>query len=158
MQRTATASLRRWKAQPDRKPLLLSGARQVGKTWLAQEFGRTDFANTAYVNFLDNENMQQIFAGSLSPERLLRAISIEAGQNIDPTTTLVILDEIQESPRVLTSLKMFNEQMPELAIIAAGSLLGVALHQGVSFPVGKVNHLDLYPMTFTEFLDATDEG
>jgi predicted AAA+ superfamily ATPase len=157
MYRKAMEDLIAWKDRSRRKPLVLQGARQTGKTWLAQEFGRMNFDKTAYVTFQDNRSMQAVFAGSLEPRRLLDALAIETGTKIDPRDTLVVFDEVQECPRALTALKMFNEQQPEQAIIAAGSLLGVALHQGISFPVGKVEHLDLYPLTFTEFLSATDD-
>ncbi|MFV0361685.1 MAG: ATP-binding protein [Suipraeoptans sp.] len=144
----------RWKNRPDRKPLLLRGARQVGKTWLMREFGRLNFAKVAYINFDDNDRMSALFQGDLNSQRLITALQIEAGMTITPEDTLLIFDEIQEVPRALTSLKYFNENAPEYAIIAAGSMLGVALHQGTSFPVGKVEFSDLYPLSFTEFLDA----
>ncbi|MCL2883653.1 MAG: ATP-binding protein [Coriobacteriia bacterium] len=130
----------------------------MGKTWLVREFGQANFEKTAYVTFQENLGMMAVFAGSLEPQRLLEAIEVDTGVRIDPQNTLVVFDEIQECPRALTALKMFNEQCPGLAIVAAGSLLGVALHQGISFPVGKVEHLDLYPLTFTEFLLATGDS
>lgn len=145
-----------WKGARRRKPLLVRGARQVGKTWLIREFGTQHFERVAYVNFADNENLSHVFEGSLQPRRLLDAVSIEAGVPIDPSTTLVVFDEIQACPRAIESLKSFNEQLPELALIGAGSLLGLALRGGVSFPVGKVSWLTMYPMTFTEFLRATE--
>lgn len=144
-----------WKNEPARKPLLLQGARQVGKTWLAEELGRTAFRRTAHVVFLDNDAMLRAFEGSLSPDRLLPIISAETGVPVGDPETLIILDEVQECPRALTALKLFCELRPEVPIVAAGSLLGVALHRGVSFPVGKVDHLYLNPMTFYEFLLAT---
>jgi len=147
-----------WKKNPHRKPIIIQGARQVGKTWLVREFGQANFEKTAYVTFQENLGMMAVFAGSLEPQRLLEAIEVDTGVRIDPQNTLVVFDEIQECPRALTALKMFNEQCPGLAIVAAGSLLGVALHQGISFPVGKVEHLDLYPLTFTEFLLATGDS
>lgn len=155
MQRLAMDSLVAWKNNPRRKPLLLQGARQVGKTWLALEFGRKEFERVAHVVFLDNEPMRRAFEGSLAPERLLPIIAAETGVAVGDERTLIILDEIQECPRALTALKLFQEQRPEVPIIAAGSLLGVALHRGISFPVGKVDHLDLHPLTFLEFLLAT---
>ncbi|MCL2826549.1 MAG: ATP-binding protein [Eggerthellaceae bacterium] len=155
MYRSAQDKLVAWKSAKRRKPLILQGARQVGKTWLVQEFGRTHYEKTAYVSFQGNVELKRVYDGSLSPERLLEALSIESGTTITPDNTLIVLDEIQECPRALMSLKGFQEQAAQYDIIAAGSLLGVALHQGVSFPVGKVTHLDLYPLTFTEFLIAT---
>ena len=147
-----------WKKNPHRKPIIIQGARQVGKTWLVREFGQANFEKTAYVTFQENLGMMAVFAGSLEPQRLLEAIEVDTGVRIDPQNTLVVFDEIQECPRALTALKMFNEQCPGLAIVAVGSLLGVALHQGISFPIGKVEHLDLYPLTFTEFLLATGDS
>lgn len=157
MYRNAMRRLEEWKASPHRKPLILQGARQVGKTWLAQEFGRLHFSDVALVTFLDNQPMRAVFEGSLSPDRLLAAIAADTGTRAGDKDVLIILDEIQECPRALTSLKLFCEQRPEVPIIAAGSLLGVSLHEGDSFPVGKVDHLDLYPMTFEEFLRAKGE-
>ena len=156
MLRHAMTDLVEWKNRPGRKPLLLRGARQVGKTWLMREFGRLHFKNVAYINFDDNERMAALFQGDLDIDRLIVSLQIEAGITINAADTLLIFDEVQEVPRALSSLKYFNENAPEYAIIAAGSLLGVALHQGTSFPVGKVEFLDLYPMTFTEFIDAMD--
>ena len=155
MQRKAMSTLIEWKFSKRRKPLILQGARQVGKTWLAQEFGSRHFERVAYVTFQENEVMQAVFEGSLDPTRLLDAITAETNVRIEPENTLVIFDEIQECPRALTSLKLFQEQRPDIPILAAGSLLGVALHQGISFPVGKVDHLTLHPLTFEEFLSAT---
>ena len=156
--RQAMEDLVIWMNRADRKPLLLRGARQVGKTWLMREFGRLYFKNVAYINFDDNERMSALFKGDLNIGRLVTALQIEAGIPITASDTLLIFDEIQEVPRALTSLKYFNENAPEYAIVAAGSLLGVALHQGTSFPVGKVEFLDLYPMSFPEFLDATENN
>lgn len=155
MYRNALSNLIAWKNSSRRKPLVLQGARQVGKTWLALELGRTQFDHVAHVVFLDNEPMQRAFEGSLTPERLLPLIAAETGVPVGGEGTLIVFDEVQECPRAFTSLKLFQEQRPEIPIIAAGSLLGVALHRGVSFPVGKVDHLDLYPLTFIEFLRAS---
>jgi predicted AAA+ superfamily ATPase len=155
MYRTAIKRLVTWKESKHRKPLILQGARQVGKSWLLEEFGRTHFEQIALVNFLENDGMKSVFAGSLNPQRLLDAIAVETGVRPEAESTLIVFDEVQECPRVLTSLKLFQEQRPELAIVAAGSLLGIALHQGISFPVGKVEHMSLYPLTFREFLAAT---
>lgn len=157
MQRKIMSSLIHWRASRNRKPLLLQGARQVGKTWILKEFGEQEFESVAYINFLDDEAMRQVFDGDLAPERLISSIELQTGVRVQGDDTLIIFDEIQECPRAITSLKMFNERLPQLPIVAAGSLLGVALHAGVSFPVGKVDHLYMYPMTFFEFLLATDE-
>ncbi|MBE6366414.1 MAG: ATP-binding protein [Lentisphaerae bacterium] len=154
MKRTAIAQLSAWKISPNRKPLVIRGARQVGKTWLMKEFGKLEFKNFVYINFDSNPDMANLFEGSLEIPRLISGLQIYCGQKIT-TDTLLIFDEIQEVPRALSSLKYFCEEAPEYAVIAAGSLLGVAMHQGTSFPVGKVNFMDLYPLSFTEFLNAT---
>ncbi len=158
MKRKLMTRLESWKTSPNRKPLLLRGARQVGKTWLMREFGRKNFDKVAYINFENNARMQELFKGSFEIRQLVTALQIESQTLITPEDTLVIFDEIQAVPAALTSLKYFQEQSPEYAIIAAGSLLGVALHEGTSFPVGKVEFLDLYPMSFTEFLEATGDS
>jgi predicted AAA+ superfamily ATPase len=158
MERQAMKDLEAWKNRRDRKPLLIRGARQVGKTWLMQEFGRRFFRNVAYVNFEGNPRMRAAFAADYDTQRLLRALQIETGTSIVPGETLIIFDEVQEVPQALTSLKYFAENAPEYHIVAAGSLLGVALHPGTSFPVGKVDLIDLFPLTFLEFLDATDNS
>lgn len=137
--------------------MIIRGARQVGKTWLMREFGRTQFAQTAYINFDENMRIREVFDGSLEVERLLLAASAETGISIRPQDTLLIFDEVQEAPRALASLKYFCENAPEYPIIAAGSLLGVAMHQGTSFPVGKVSFMDLYPLSYREFLCALGE-
>ncbi len=134
MKRFALEKLKEWKTKPNRKPLIIRGARQVGKTWLMKEFGRTCFENVAYVNFDSNTRMQQVFEGEISIERIVLAISAETGISIDAQNTLLIFDEVQEVPKALSSLKYFCENAPEYAIVAAGSLLGVALHKGTSFP------------------------
>lgn len=143
-----------WKNTAHHKPLLLEGARQVGKTWIAREFGRTQYDNVAYVSLFDNPTMGTAFEGSLSVDRLIPALSIESGTRITPENTLIILDEVQEIPRAMTALKMFNETAPQYDVLATGSALGIAMHPGSAFPVGKVNRLKLYPMTFLEFLYA----
>ena len=158
MERFAMKQLIEWKNKKNRKPLIIRGARQVGKTWLMKEFGRTCFSSVAYINFDNNPAMEQVFSGDIRPERILTAVRVETGLSLDPETTLIIFDEIQEVPRALTSLKYFCEEAPEYAIVAAGSLLGVALHNGTSFPVGKVDFLDLYPFCYREFLTALGEG
>ncbi len=155
MKRHAMHRLVRWKDSAARKPMIVRGARQVGKTWLMQEFGRTHFEQVAYVNFDNNQRMQRVFEGDFDIARLIAALQIESRVSISPHNTLIILDEIQEAPQALASLKYFDEQAPEYAIVSAGSLLGVAMHRGSSFPVGKVEFMDLHPMSFTEFLVAT---
>jgi predicted AAA+ superfamily ATPase len=149
--------LEEWKEKKNRKPLILKGARQVGKTWLMKEFGRRDFKNTAYVNFDNNERMRDVFNADYDIDRILMAVNIETGEKIVPGETLIIFDEIQENPRAIASLKYFCENAPEYAIVAAGSLLGVAIHEGVSFPVGKVDTMELNPLSFREFLSAVRE-
>ena len=144
-----------WKNRPDRKPLIIRGARQVGKTWLMREFGRTEYHRCAYINFDNNARMQELFNGDLDIERLVAALRIESGVAIDARDTLLVFDEVQEVPQALAALKYFFENAPEYHIVAAGSLLGVALHPGTSFPVGKVEFLDLSPLDFREFLLAT---
>ena len=144
-----------WKDRPRRKPLILNGARQVGKTWLLQEFGRTQFENVAYVNLDDNPAMKEQFELGYDIDRIVSAIQFETGQVVRDGGTLVILDEIQECPKALTSLKYFCEKRPGLAVAAAGSLLGLTVHEGTGYPVGKVNTLDLHPLSFREFLAAT---
>lgn len=134
--------------------MLIRGARQVGKTWLMREFGRTQYGKVAYVNFDANPRMERLFTGDLNIPRLLTGLQLETGVSIDPQDTLIIFDEVQEVPRALASLKYFAEDAPEYDVLAAGSLLGVALHRGSSFPVGKVEFLDLRPLSFDEFLRA----
>lgn len=154
MKREALKLLQEWKARGDRKPLILRGARQVGKTWLMKEFGSIAYQNVAYVNFENNQMMRSLFEADFSIERILQAVEAVTGIKPEPDETLIIFDEIQETPRGLTALKYFCENAPQYHLMSAGSLLGVALHQGSSFPVGKVDFVDLYPMTFPEFLLA----
>ena len=159
MKRYAMQRLIEWKADPCRLPMIIRGARQVGKTWLMREFGRTEFESCAYINFDRNERMKQLFSGDFDVDRILRGLSIESEVEIEPDKTLIILDEIQEVPAALQSLKYFSEDdRHSYFIVAAGSLLGIAMHGGTSFPVGKVDSMDLYPLSFTEFLDATGNG
>jgi len=158
MKRAALNNLRNWKATPNHKPLLLQGARQVGKTWLMREFGRLCYRNTACIGFEGNPRVRNIFAEDLDPRRILLGLEAETRMKIIPGETLIVFDEIQECPMALAALKYFNENAPEYDIIAAGSLLGVFLHSGVSFPVGKVDFMSLWPLTFLEFLDALGEG
>ena len=156
MKRYAINRLQEWKEDPYRLPMIIRGARQVGKTWLMQEFGRTAFEQCAYINFDRNERMQNLFSGDFDVDRILRGLAIESGVEIDPENTLIILDEIQEVPAALQSLKYFCEDSRHrYYILAAGSLLGIAMHEGTSFPVGKVDSMELYPLSFTEFLSAT---
>lgn len=154
MKRKLLENLVEWKNRKAHKPLILEGARQVGKTWLMQEFGNTQYKKVAYINFDRNLKMRETFETDLDTKRLITAIGLDAEFKITPEDTLIIFDEIQECPRAITSLKYFNEDAPEYDIIAAGSLLGVAHHTGTGFPVGKVEFLRLYPLSFTEFLDA----
>lgn len=155
MERALMDKLVEWKNSPRRKPLILNGARQVGKTWLLKEFGRRHFANVAYINLDQNTAMQEQFELGYDIQRLVSAFQFETGEVIKEQETLVILDEIQECPKALTSLKYFCEEAPGLAVAAAGSLLGITIHSGTGYPVGKVNALDLNPMSFREFLAAT---
>ena len=158
MERRASRSLEAWKNDGARKPLVLRGARQVGKTWLLQEFARSHYEGVAYVNCERDRSVAQIFAGDLEPNRILRGIEIAAGTTITPNTTLVIIDEIQEAPQALTSLKYFAEERHDVHLAVAGSLLGVALSSDTSFPVGKVNFIDLHPLDFDEFLRGIGEA
>lgn len=158
MKRTAFDALMKWKAGLSRKPLIIKGARQVGKTWLMKSFGEAAYANCAYVNFESNKTIRQIFSADFNVERILLALQIETGIAIAASDTLIILDEIQEAPGAITSLKYFYENAPEYHVICAGSLLGVALSGHTSFPVGKVEFLDLYPLSFYEFLAAAGES
>lgn len=157
MRRFSLEKLKKWKDSESRKPLIIRGARQVGKTWLMKEFGRECFENVAYVNFDSNVRMKGVFEGQIDIERIILAIGIETGVTIERENTLLIFDEIQEVPRALSSLKYFYENAPEYAIVAAGSLLGVAMHKKTSFPVEKVDFMDLYPLNFQEFLCALGE-
>lgn len=147
-----------WKDSARRKPLVLNGARQVGKTWLLKEFGLRYFESVAYVSFDNNPGLVAQFDAGYDLPRLLLMIQAESGQKIVPGETLVILDEIQECPRALTSLKYFCENAPKLVVTAAGSLLGITFHEGTGYPVGKVDMFDLYPLSFREYLDATNNS
>jgi len=157
MERQAFKQLLNWKASSYRKPLIVRGARQVGKTWLMKEFAKTQYVDCIYVNFEKNEIMKSIFEASLEPRHILSKLITFSGIEPKPGKTLILFDEIQEAPRGLTSLKYFCEDAPEYHVIAAGSLLGMTLHSHVSFPVGKVSFLDLYPMNFIEFLNAIEQ-
>lgn len=155
MYRTAIEKLCKWKEGKNRKPLIIEGARQVGKTWLMKEFGRKAYADFVYINFDSNSRMAELFAADLNVDRLIMGIELYIGRTIEPGNTLLIFDEVQEVPRALSSLKYFYEDAPQYHIVCAGSLLGIALHGGTSFPVGKVDFLHLYPLSFKEFLMAT---
>lgn len=157
MERKAMESLVQWKNSKRRKPLIIKGARQTGKTWIMREFGKRYFKYTAYINFDNNEYMKDVFDMDYNIERILMAVNIATGVKIVPEETLIIFDEIQENPRAIASLKYFCENAPEYPVIAAGSLLGVAIHKGTSFPVGKVDSLELNPLSFREFLCAVGE-
>lgn len=157
MYRIAIEKLLKWKQNKRRKPLIIEGARQVGKTWLMKEFGRQEYKDTIYINFDSNSRMAELFASDLDTERLIMGLEIYVGRKINPDNALLIFDEVQEVPRALASLKYFYENAPEYHIVCAGSLLGIALHQGTSFPVGKVDFLKLYPLSFKEFLMANDK-
>ncbi|MCK4879913.1 MAG: ATP-binding protein [Bacteroidales bacterium] len=157
MERLALHKLKTWKAEPDRKPLIIRGARQVGKTWLMKEFGEREYSGIAYINFESSKHLRNLFLDDFHIPRIITAIQIETGVRIEAENTLIILDEIQEAPGAITSLKYFYENTPQYHVISAGSLLGVALHQKISYPVGKVEFLDLFPMSFPEFLMATDQ-
>ena len=155
MRRTLMDELVAWKESTRRKPLILNGARQVGKTWLLKEFGRLHFENVAYVS-LDNDPLaRSYFDSGFDIARIIASLSLELDMDIQPGKTLIVLDEVQACPKAITSLKYFCESAPEYAVAAAGSLLGISATEGTGYPVGKVNTLDLYPLTFTEFLDAT---
>lgn len=157
MDRNKMQELIKWKDSANRKPLIIRGARQVGKTWLMKEFGRTCYEKYAYINFDDNDRMNTLFEENFDLETIIQGLKIESGVNIEPENTLIILDEIQETPKALKVLKYFCENAREYHIVSAGSLLGVAIHEGTSFPVGKVDFLDLTPLSFFEFLKALGE-
>lgn len=154
MYRTAFEKLCKWKERENRKPLIIEGARQVGKTWLMKEFGKQAYKDTVYINFDSNSKMSELFGADLNIDRLIMGIEIYIGRKINPNNTLLIFDEVQEVPRALSSLKYFYEDAPQYNIVCAGSLLGIALHGGTSFPVGKVDFLNLYPLSYREFLMA----
>ena len=154
MYRSAMEQLNKWKQKTNKKPLIIRGARQVGKTWLMKEFGKTAYEKTVYINFDNNPQMKELFSLDMRIDRIIMGLELYVGHKIGPHNTLLIFDEVQEVPKALSSLKYFNETAPEYQIVCAGSLLGIALHQGTSFPVGKVEFMDLYPLSFTEFMRA----
>lgn len=157
MQRAILQKFIEWKSFSDRKPLIVNGARQVGKTWLLREFARTEYAKEAYIICRKNDIVRQIFTQDFDVNRILRALRALSGVDITPGDTLIVLDEVQDVPEVLEALKYFCEEAPEYHIAVAGSLLGISLHNGVSYPVGKVNEINVYPMNFEEFVLAKGE-
>lgn len=157
MYRYAIEELFKWKEKPIRKPMIIHGARHVGKTWLMKEFGKKAYTHTVYINFEDNVTMEDLFSYDLDTKRLITGMELYSGKKIDPDNTLLIFDELQEVPRALTSLKYFNENASEYHIVCACSFMGIDLHQGTSFPVGKVDLMNLYPLSYKEFLLATKQ-
>ena len=158
LKRSAITELIRWKDSAERKPMVLKGARQVGKTWLMREFGQNYYDNFVYFNFDEEDELKSIFETNKNPHRIIELLSMICGERIEPGKTLIIFDEIQECPEALNTLKYFKEKANEYHVIAAGSLLGTLLAKPKSYPVGMVNLLDIYPLTFDEFLEATDPG
>ena len=154
MNRNIYQSLKEWKSETNRKPLILEGARQTGKTYILKEFGKKEFENLIYCNFEEDNQLKKFFKDNLKPQKIIEALSLYFDRPILPEKDLIFFDEIQESNQALNALKYFNEDAPEYAVVAAGSLLGVKMSVPKSFPVGKVTLLNLYPMTFPEFLDA----
>ncbi len=158
MKRDLEKALKAWKLSERRKPLILRGARQTGKTWLLRAFGKSDYKTLAYFNFEENRSLDQLFQGPIEPKRLVQMLSLAAGGPIVPGETLIVFDEIQESNRALNALKYFQEEANQYHVAAAGSLLGVSLSRPSSFPVGKVDFLEVHPLSFLEFLDASGES
>lgn len=158
MKRNAILELVQWKNSTERKPMVLRGARQVGKTWLMKEFGQNYYDNYVYFNFDEEDELKSIFETNKNPHRIIELLSMISDEKIEPEKTLIIFDEIQECPEALNTLKYFKEKANEYHVIAAGSLLGTLLAKPKSYPVGMVNLLDIYPLTFDEFLDAIDSG
>ena len=155
MYRKAMKDLVQWKKKSNRKPLIIRGARQVGKTWLMKKFGELHYSNTVYINCENNSRIKKLFSSGFDIESLIFGLRIESDSEITENKTLIILDEIQEAPQALTALKYFQENAPQYHIVSAGSLPGVSLHSGISFPVGKVDFLNLHPLNFIEFLTAS---
>lgn len=158
MKRNAILKLVQWKNSPERKPMVLRGARQVGKTWLMKEFGQNYYDNYVYFNFDEEDELKSIFETNKNPHRITELLSMISDEKIEPEKTLIIFDEIQECPEALNTLKYFKEKANEYHVITAGSLLGTLLAKPKSYPVGMVNLLDIYPLTFDEFLNAIDSG
>ena len=157
MKRKAIEDLIKWKSSEERKPMVLKGARQVGKTWLMKEFGKNYYSSYVYFNFVEEDELKSIFEVNKNPYRIIELLSMIAGEKIIPGETLIIFDEVQECPEALNSLKYFKEKANDYHVIAAGSLLGTLLAKPKSYPVGMVNLLDIFPLTFDEFLEAIDE-
>jgi predicted AAA+ superfamily ATPase len=157
MYRKAIKQLIKWRFEKDRKPLIVLGARQVGKTWLLKEFGITEYRQMVYINFEEEKRMRDLFSTDFNISRIISALEAFAGFKITPEDTLIVFDEIQAAPQGITSLKYFCENAPEYHVVVSDSLMGMLLHQGISFPVGKVDFMHLYPMSFCEFLLAMDE-
>ena len=158
MKRNAICELIQWKNSPERKPMVLRGARQVGKTWLMKEFGQNYYENYAYFNFDEEDELKSIFETNKNPHRIIELLSMISNEKIEPEKTLIIFDEIHKCPEALNTLKYFKEKANEYHVVAAGSLLGTLLAKPKSYPVGMVNLLDIYPLTFDEFLNAIDSG
>lgn len=158
MKRKLLENLKKWKESPDRKPLILKGARQVGKTWIMKQFGKECYKNYVYFNFDEEDELKQIFESNKNPHRIIEILGMITNRSIVPSETLIIFDEIQECPEALNTLKYFYEKANEYHIITAGSLLGTLLATPKSYPVGMVNLMNVYPLTFDEFLEATDSG
>ena len=156
MKRSAFSQLMKWKDNPERKPLVIRGARQVGKTWLMKAFGESCYESYVYFNFDEEDELKSVFETNKNPQRIIELLSMIAGEKILPGETLLIFDEVQECPQALNALKYFKERANDYHVVAAGSLLGTLLAQPKSYPVGMVNLLDLYPLCFDEFLEATD--
>lgn len=157
MERKIIEELKKWKDEPGRKPLILLGARQVGKTWVMKHFGQLEFVNVAYVNCDEEPLAKELFAADYNIPRILLTLQAITGTKIEAGKTLIILDELQEVKRGLHSLKYFQENAPQYHVMAAGSLLGITIGRGEPFPVGKVNILRMYPLDFEEFLMAAGE-
>ena len=154
MRREIYSKLLLWKNNPNRKPLIITGARQVGKTWIMREFGKNEYEEVVYINCDNESRMEKLLSDDYNIDRILLGLQAISGINIKENKTLIIFDEIQQIPRGLHLLKYFYEEAPNYHIMVAGSLLGITLNQGTSFPVGKVDMIDMHPMNFTEFLDA----
>ena len=156
--REILTELEKWKKSEDRRPLIIQGARQIGKTWVMKKFGEEHYRHTAYFNFEASKELVLEFGKTKDPVRIINILGLYCGHPIDPEETLIIFDEIQECPDALNSLKYFCEEAPQYHIIAAGSLLGVAIHHQKGFPVGKVDFLNMYPITFREYLRTDNQG
>lgn len=156
MERFLMRDLEAWRENPCRKPLIINGARQVGKTWLIKEFGRRHYKSVAYVNMDNNSAMRELFDTGYDIDVLIAGLQLQTGVTIEPDSTLIVFDKVQENPKALTALKYFDEDPRGFSVVAAGSLLGILLQSGTGFPVGKVEALDLYPLSFEEFALAAE--